>query len=130
VPQFKEIPLPQQVNDNFGGGKIWRYAAAILMVAVIGQAAFIGTKLQSGNSDKYLTADDTASQNYRLKVGFGDKATLADVTELMKETNGHVMAGPSSLGLYVIRFSSEAELLAAEATFDNRSDLIDTQGRP
>jgi len=100
------------------------------MVAVIGQAAFIGTKLQSGNSDKYLTADDTASQNYRLKVGFGDKATLADVTELMKETNGHVMAGPSSLGLYVIRFSSEAELLAAEATFDNRSDLIDTQGRP
>jgi len=130
VSEIIEQPVSGTANDNIRPGRFWRSAAALLFVAVIGQGAFIGTKLQTGNEAQYAAVSEPALESFTLKVGFTADAPLADVTALMTETSGHIIAGPSSLGLYVVGFSSQEDLLGAEAVFKARSEIIETQGRP
>ena len=100
---------------------IWRAAAAILMVAVLGQAGYIIT--MPATEPAYRTAFGTA-EDHVLGIAFAPGATAGEIGDLLRRTDARVIDGPSALGLYRVAFTS-AEASDAAATQFRTSPLID-----
>ena len=125
----RQIENPLAANDAAPSRPFWRYAAAILAVAVIGQSVFIGSKLTSSEDDRYYAVTENTDA-FTVKIGFETEANLSEVTALMKSVDGNIISGPTSQGLYSVNFATNADREAAEKIFAERKDLVQTQGRP
>jgi len=108
--------------------KFWRYTAAILAVAAIGQAGVLGSLAFSKSEDaQYVTASEAPSDKaYSTKVAFDAELTMSKLTETLQTVDGVIIEGPSSLGLYKVRFKSEASCKKAIENFQLWSDLVET----
>lgn len=107
--------------------KFWRYAAAILAVAAIGQAGVLGSiGFKKEQSAQYVTVSETSNAADTFKLGLDEQLTVSQLTEALQSTEGRIISGPSSLGLYEVQFESESACLTAIETFQKRTDLVDT----
>lgn len=122
--------LPIAVNDNPKPSPFWRYAAACLGVALLGQTVFMSTQLNKVGNEKYLPVISAPANAYTLKVEFTANAKNSDITELLKTNKANIISGPSNLGLYEISFSTEADRTDAETFFRESTELVASQGRP
>lgn len=127
VDAMSAIP---SANDNIGQPKFWRYAAAFLMVAVLGQSIFIGSNLKGESQDRYLPVTQAPVQAHILKVEFAQNLLLTEMAETLQELNGNIISGPSKIGLYQLSFTSEDSLIEAERFFRENPDMVLSQGRP
>jgi len=125
----KIVEHPAAANDAAPSRPFWRYAAAILAVAVIGQSVFIGSKLTPSEDDRFYPVLEV-SETITVKVSFESTAPHSDITALIKTVKGNVISGPSNQGLYSIAFDTNEQREAAEKIFAERKDLVQTQGRP
>lgn len=125
-PENTELPVA--ANDAAPSRPFWRYAAAILAVAVIGQSVFIGSKLTPSEDDRYYPVSEI-TESFTVKVRFETDSTVSEITALMKSVDGNIISGPTSQGLYSVEFETNADLEAAEKIFLDRKDLVQTQGR-
>jgi len=107
--------------------KFWRYAAAILAVAAIGQAGVLGSlAFDKGHDAQYVTASEASKTAYTAKVGFNVEIQVNQLTQALQSVDGNIIAGPSSLGLYHLQFKSESACLAAIDTLQANTVLVDT----
>ena len=102
-------------NQPSGVNPFWRIAAVALAVVSLGQVALSGMETESA-SDVYLTVSETGYlPNATLKVGFSEAALLADMTDILTQTNGKVVNGPSALGLYSVTYETPSSCSAAQS---------------
>jgi len=102
-------------NQPSGVNPFWRIAAVALAVVSLGQVALSGMETESA-SDVYLTVSETGYLPHAtLKVGFSEAALLADMTDILTQTNGKVVNGPSALGLYSVTYETPSSCSAAHS---------------
>jgi anti-sigma-K factor RskA len=113
-------------NDHSAKPKFWKYAAAILAVAAIGQAGILGSlALNDTQNEQYLTVSEGAMDAHTVKVGFYADVTERQLTEVLQSVEAKIVAGPSSLGLYDVQFYSKGACLRASEAFRETEKLID-----
>lgn len=114
-------------NDNPKRPKFWQVAAAILAVAVIGQAGMIGTMMSGEKSDaKYVTVSETPVLDDTIKLSFKSDITAKEMTDILTGIKGNIISGPSALGLYEVAFKSESECSDAVSALKAELDAIET----
>jgi len=108
--------------------KFWRYTAAILAVAAIGQAGVLSSlAFNKGQDAQYVTASETPTgKTYSTKVAFDTELTMNKLTESLQTVDGVIIEGPSSLGLYKVRFESETACQKAIESFQIWSNIVET----
>ncbi|MFD3191870.1 hypothetical protein ACFMPD_16615 [Sedimentitalea sp. HM32M-2] len=83
---------------------IWRIAAAVLGVVVLGQGAYIA--LAPGEEPLYRTVTEDA-EGAVLGVAFAPAATAGEIEALLREAGGRIVDGPFANGLYRVAFADE-----------------------
>ena len=107
--------------------KFWRYAAAVLAVAAIGQAGVLGSlAVNKGQEAQYITASESSDGNYTAKMAFNVDATSGQITQALQSTSGVIIDGPSSLGFYQVEFKSKSDCKKATESFQTQPDIIET----
>ena len=108
----------------------WRYAAIMLAVITIGQAGVLGTQAfnskQDDQSPQYVAVSEAPTGTLSAKFGFKSDAKASELTQALQSIEGTIINGPSSLGLYHIKFKSEAACLTAIDTLGNTPSLVST----
>lgn len=99
----------------------WRVAAALLAVVVLGEAAYISTRL--GPDPGYVTATETSGVDL-LAISFAPDAPAQDIAALLRDAGGQIVEGPSAIGLFRVSFKDAETAQAARALFET-SPLID-----
>lgn len=114
-------------EDTVSKPKLRRYAAAILAVAAVGQAGVLGSMAFKGNdAAQYRTASEVPTQAYTAKLGFNPNVTESQLTETLLSLDATITAGPSSLGLYNIKFKSKAACITAVEVLETKKNIVDT----
>ena len=117
----------QRKADTVSQPKFWRYAAAVLAVAAIGQAGVLGSlSFNKGQEAQYVTASEPSDGNYTAKMAFNTNATGGQITKTLQSVSGVIIDGPSSLGLYQVEFASKSDCLNAAERFQTQRDIIET----
>ncbi len=119
------------VNDNFPRFlRTQRFSAlqtaGLAAVAVlIWQIAAVPMQNGSGPEAQFVPVSEQQVEHV-LTVAFTPDAKIDDVTRLLQAISGEIIAGPSALGLYRVRFD-DAEASARGAELLNaRTDLIES----
>ncbi len=125
----KAAENPIAANDSLKSRPFWRYAAAILAVAVIGQSAFIASEFSNHSDARYYPVS-AATDSYIINVKFKDTALQSDITALIKEVKGNIISGPTQQGIYSVDFKTFAIRAEAENIFTARRKLVQSQSQP
>lgn len=105
----------------------WKYAAAILAVLAIGQAGVLGTIATKPKQDaQYLYASEASDNINIIKLGFSPNVSENTITKLLQKHEASIIAGPSSLGLYDVKFKSDHACKEAMDVFKTTPTIIDT----
>lgn len=120
-------------QTDFGENKIveppkfWRYTAAILAVAAIGQAGVLAAfTMNKDEAPQYITVSDELRTSNVIKIGLHPDSTTKTLTETLHLVDGTIIQGPSSLGLYQVQFKSETVCLEAIDRLKALDAIIDT----
>jgi len=114
-------------NEAAKKPKFWRYAAAVLAVAVIGQAGVLGSMaFNKGQDAQYVTVSETSKAADTIKLGLHKELTVNQLTQILQLVDGSIIAGPSALGLYQVQFKSGSECLTAIDSLQKQRDVVDT----
>lgn len=107
--------------------RFWKYAAAVLAVAAIGQAGVLSSLAIKDNSEpQYVTVSETPGGLYALKVAFNSNVTAEQLTDTLQSLNAKIISGPSSLGLYDVEFETLAACSTAVQSFETLPSVIAT----
>jgi len=113
-------------NDNAAKPAFWRYTAIILAAATVGQAGILGSIALNDKSEvQYAPVSEIAADN-TLKLGFNPATPASQITETLQSVNAVIIAGPSSLGLYDIKFAPETNCESAVKTLKSKPNVVDT----
>jgi len=125
-----QIVANDMVDDKSKAPKFWRYAAAILAVAVIGQAGAIGF-ISSGDKSEpqYVTVSELARGDNTVKIAFNKSVTIGELTKEMSDLGGVIVSGPSALGLYAISFETSKTCLKAVEALEANTAMVETISR-
>ena len=116
--------LPTPANDR---GRLWRWAACALGVALIGQTALIAVNGSGPKSDDAIYATVTAEgSDTQLQVSFKPLATEGEIRGLLLEVEAEIVEGPSAIGLYVLSFESESEKDLGLKELSENQNIIDS----
>jgi anti-sigma-K factor RskA len=114
---------PMAANDN---APFWKYAAAALAVVAALQTAFLFQSPQSSEEPTYVTASANDETIFGLNVIFQPTATADELTSVLKDVKGEIIAGPSALGLYTIAFDDAAARDAALTVLTRKTDIVES----
>jgi anti-sigma-K factor RskA len=117
-----------RANMSTSEPKFWRYAAAILAVAAVGQAGLLSAFAINKKDDvQYVTASESSDVNaYSTRVAFGSEVKMSELTQALQSVNGVIVKGPSSLGLYQVQFETKTACEAAVANAQLWSEIVET----
>lgn len=117
------------VNSNAAKGvnPFWRIAAVALAIVGVTQLSLFGANNES-QSNLYLTASEAGhAPNATLKLGFKETALLSDMTDVLAETGGKIINGPSALGLYAVTFETSEACLSAHEKLSSKDIPLDVE---
>lgn len=107
--------------------QFWKYAAAILAVAAIGQAGVLGSiAFKADDTAQYRPVSETPVQASTAKIGFNPSVTEEQLTKTLIHQQATIISGPSSLGLYEVAFESKSACMTARKVFETQKNVIDT----
>lgn len=108
--------------------QFWKYAAAVLAVAAIGQAGVLGSMaFKDGDVAQYKTVSETSVQNFTtVKLGLNPDVAVHQLTDTLLSLEASIISGPSSLGLYEVQFKSKSSCSSALETFRSHKNIIET----
>ncbi len=114
---------PQTHNTS----RFWKYAAIALAVISVGQATlFIRTFSGDAQKDRYVTVTQTPAKPFTMTLSFNPEATEHSIRDLMHATHAEIIAGPSKLGLYTLRFKTENARKSALDIYTEMPGIIET----
>jgi len=95
-------------NDNT---PFWRAAALALGFIALVQTGylFVGTDTPNGepNAETPIYVPVAQTAHLEARIIFVEDATSADISALLTQIDAEIVAGPSAIGLYDVRFKSE-----------------------
>lgn len=118
---------PKAANDNT---RIWQAVAAALGLAVIVQGGILANQTGTDKTPDgpiYIPVAD--SSPLEAQILFQPDATSADLVALINQFEGDIVAGPSAIGLYTVRFETEAARDEAVDALRLETDIVDTVTR-
>lgn len=121
IPQEGHKPAANS-NQSY-----WRIAAMIAGVVALGQSIMlvnIGLDNQS-NKPLYVSVAET-EHAFDAKVIFRAEAVEADISALLKASNGDIVQGPSALGVYTVRFLDDEALKTGLESFIEASNVVES----
>ncbi|MEM7005831.1 MAG: hypothetical protein AAF498_08110 [Pseudomonadota bacterium] len=121
--QSTTAPTLIAANDN---SHLWRIAAFSLGLIALVQTGFLLSSGYTSNNDQSLYVPVTEEGVYAVQAIFSDSATAGDISNLLNRIEGEITAGPSSLGLYEIGFSSVEKRDSGLETLREASELIES----
>lgn len=87
----------------------WRYAAIALAVIAVGQTGLLSSLMVQDNpGSQYMPVSEPGTALNTAKIGFAQDTLTHDVTAALRSVNGTIISGPSSLGLYEVKFETIA----------------------
>ena len=115
-------------NQKASPSNFWKYAAACFAVAAVGQAGVLANLAVKGKNDdaRYLPVSQAVNTSHISTVGTVNTARHDNFTQLLIETKGQIIKGPSALGLYQVKFETRSECRAAVLIFETRTNIIET----
>ncbi|MEM8728928.1 MAG: hypothetical protein AAGF79_03335 [Pseudomonadota bacterium] len=102
---------------------MWQVAAAAAVVAVLGWQ-FVAMPVLNGSGPGLQTASDAPVEGMSLTVAFVPDSTEAQIRDLLVQTGGQIVEGPSALGLWQVQFDNQAARDAALDAFGTAPSLI------
>jgi len=120
--------MPYAENDARFVPRIWKYAAACLAVAAIGQAGILGSlAAKSQNQEARYFPVTESNITAHISLSANESTTKQnDFTELLILSKGQIIEGPSSLGLYTVKFETPSDCYAALKLFEAKPEIIET----
>jgi hypothetical protein len=119
--------LAANSNEHKGVSPFWRIAAVALAIVGVTQFSLSGANNETSRN-LYLTASEAGHvPNATLKLGFSQTAILSDLTDILAETGGKIINGPSALGLYSVTFESSESCLEAHAKLSRKDTSLDVE---
>ncbi|MEM9897770.1 MAG: hypothetical protein AAF742_00150 [Pseudomonadota bacterium] len=116
----------QPANDN-RVATWWRWAAVGLAFVCAGQFLLAtGPALISGQDTERYYAVTEAPPKTNLIVTFNPDGQEEAIRRLLQDTEGQIVSGPSSIGVYEVHFGDVEDRDAALKIFLQRQDVIDT----
>ena len=115
--------VPAAANDNLN---FWKVATLALGLVVAAQAAFLVGPLKPAISEDPVYIPVAEAAEFGLQVIFIDGATSASMNQLLNDLDAEIVAGPSAIGLYDIRFESESSRDAGLITLRSVPDIIES----
>ena len=115
-------PESKAANDN---QPFWKYAAAALAIVAALQTAFLVQSPSDTDDPVYVTASAENGSEFALNIMFQPDASAQQITERLKSVDGEIFEGPSAIGLYAIRFETEAARDRALASLQDDDAIID-----
>ncbi|MEM9739293.1 MAG: hypothetical protein AAF829_05440 [Pseudomonadota bacterium] len=118
---------PQHSPRDAGRGNqsIWSYAAAALGLCVVVQGALLIERQNTPPEEAYVTATAEGT-GYDVVVAFSPSATEAEISMLLNRVEGEMSAGPSALGLYVVRFETAAARNTGLVALDDATGIVES----
>ncbi|MEM7664015.1 MAG: hypothetical protein AAF292_17375 [Pseudomonadota bacterium] len=114
---------PLAANDN---SQLWRIATfALGLVALVQAGLLLGTSPASIEDDP-IYVPVTQATGFDVQVIFENAATSEEIRELLTGIDGEIIAGPSAIGLYDVRFATEEERSIGLDTLRDATDLIES----
>lgn len=114
---------PLAANDN---SQLWRIATfALGLVALVQAGLLLGTSPASMEDDP-IYVPVTQAAGFHVQVIFENAATSEEIRELLTGIDGEIIAGPSAIGLYDVRFATEEERSIGLDTLRDATDLIES----
>lgn len=132
VPSQDKVEEPRNLmaansNEPKGVNPFWRIAAIALAIVGVTQISFSGANSESP-SNLYLTASEAGhTPNATLKLGFAETALLSDMTDILGQTGGKIINGPSALGLYSVTFETSEACLSAYVKLSSAELPLDVE---
>ena len=124
---IKADRLPVAANDNRRLSVL--QAVGLAVAAVFAWQIIALPFLPVSDAPGFSTASVDA-EGVALRVAFSQSVSIAEVTDILKETGATITDGPSAIGLFTLEFADDATRQAAEAIFAERPDLFTTVSRP
>lgn len=115
-------PIAVAANDNFN---FWKVATLALGLVAAAQAAFLIGPLKPATTDP-IYVPVTQAAELDLQVIFIDTATSADMNLLLYDLDAEIVAGPSALGLYDIRFTSKSSRDAGLNALRSMPEIVES----
>ncbi|MEM8957134.1 MAG: hypothetical protein AAGC86_04885 [Pseudomonadota bacterium] len=100
-------------------------AAALVLASVLLWQVAIAPNLTGLGGPGYETVTEDRTGPV-LQVIFNEDASMGEISELLRQFDGNLLDGPSTLGLYRIGFPDTAQRTAALDALTERPDLVDT----
>jgi len=121
VMQAVRVELSPPANDNRAPiRQLFQMASAAVLAVGVWHFG-VAPSLNSGGP--YETVSEEAGGPV-LQVVFAGTASLGDVTALLEQFEGQIIAGPTALGVYRVEFADTALRDAALTELAERSDLV------
>lgn len=114
----------QAANDNFS---IWKIATCALALLAIVQGALLTRNVTTPiqDDDIYVTVTDQ-SHKYDSKIIFLPDAREDNIRKLLRSVEGDIISGPSALGVYVVRFSSEKHKTQGLQVLEKATNIVES----
>ena len=113
-------------NDNFS---IWKVATLALGIIALAQTALLAGSFTQATSEDPIYVPVTQPVSFDVQVIFIDTVTSARMTETLNALDADIVAGPSALGLYDIRFTSETTRDAGLQSLRAMQDVVESATR-
>lgn len=118
----EERSIPKHAaNDSH---PYWRYATFALAALAIMQTAFLSGSIFSQKEPIYVSVSEK-TESFDSQVIFSPDAIEADISALLRTTKGNIISGPSAIGAYTVRFSSEENRQAGIEQLRQSHDIIE-----
>ena len=117
---------PEQMpaaNDN---GRVWKIATLAFGLIALVQAGFLFNTPAIAPTDDPIYVPVAETQKLEVRIIFADDATSADISALLNQVEGEIVAGPSAIGLYDVRFDSEASKASGLKALRRADSIVDS----
>ncbi|MEL7481691.1 MAG: hypothetical protein AAGJ29_09015 [Pseudomonadota bacterium] len=114
---------PLAANDN---SQLWRVAAFGLGLLALVQAGLLFDTWSGPGREEPVYIPVTEESGFDLQVIFANDATNADIRDLLIGLDGEIVAGPSAIGLYDVRFTSDDDRRAGLEGLRAASNLVES----
>lgn len=99
-------------------------AAAMVLAVAVWHFAVIPSFFDTGPSGFQTASAEDGQPD--LNVLFNEGAAMGEVSAILTELEGAIVAGPSALGTYLLRFATTEQREAAFEVLKTREDLFST----
>jgi len=118
-------PASQPIAANDNSFK-WKLATMAFGLIALAQAGIMMSTSAPADSETAVYVPVTQNSNHEVRLIFTDNATNKQIRTLLNQIGAEIVTGPSALGIYNVRFASEAEGEAGLERLREASGIVES----